>query len=120
MGCKKNIAGEEMKKNIFLTIMFFCFIALISACETLPPPTPEQIINNPLGTSSLKLGMAKEAVIAIWGQPNEVIEKGSDELGSMIEEWIYYAKYPAVPVDYNYLSKTQVLTFSGNSLTKCE
>lgn len=109
-----------MRKNIFLTIMFFFFITLMSACETLPVPTPKQIINNPLGTSSLKLGMSKEEVTAMWGRPNEVIEKGSDELGSIIEEWIYYAKYPVVPIDYNYLSKTQVLTFSGNSLTKWE
>lgn len=109
-----------MKNNMSLMMALFFFTTSLSACGTFPSPTPQQIIDNPLGTSPLKIGMSKEEVTAILGQPNEVIQKGSDELGSIIEEWIYYAQYPAIPVDHTYLSKTQILIFSGNNLTKWE
>lgn len=103
-----------MKKVFFLFLIFSVFFAF--GCETLPPPTPGKIISNPFGTTPLRVGMEKEEVVSLWGQPNEVLEKGQDELGTVKEDWIYYARYPAIPVDYNYLSKTKTLSFTGNNL----
>jgi hypothetical protein len=107
-----------MKKAIFLSLSLF--ILFVSGCETLPPPTPQQIITNPLGTTPLRRGMTKEEIVALWGQPNKIVKKGRDELGVPKEEWIYDARYPAVPVDYNYLSKTKKLFFEGNNLVNWE
>ncbi|MFH1856321.1 MAG: hypothetical protein ABH836_03700 [Candidatus Omnitrophota bacterium] len=108
-----------MKQSVFFIAAIFVFCT-ICGCETLPPPTPEKIITNPFGTTPLRMGMSKEEVINLWGQPNEVTEKGQDELGTVKEEWTYQARYPVIPVDYNYLSKDKVLIFSGNSLTDWE
>lgn len=104
-----------MKKFIFLFLILSVFF-MVSGCETLPPPTPYQIITNPFGTSPLKIGMTKEEVVVLWGEPNEVFKKGRDELGTPKEEWVYYARYPAIPVDHNYLSRTKKLIFAGNNL----
>lgn len=103
-------------KRIILSAALI-FIVFVSGCETLPTPTPKEILSNPIGTSPLRMGMPKEEVVVLWGQPNEVIHIGQDELGTAKEEWIYHARYPAIPIDYNYLSKTKHLIFQGDNLT---
>lgn len=104
-----------MKKIILSAVLIF--VVLAAGCETLPVPTTKELLSNPIGTSPLRRGMPKEEVTALWGQPNEVIRIGQDELGIAKEEWVYHARYPALPVDYNYLSETKHLIFQGDNLT---
>ncbi len=108
-----------MKKLIFLFLISAVFFSILG-CETLPPPTPKQIVTNPFGTSSLKIGMAKEEVISIMGEPDEIFKKGRDELGTSKEEWVYYPRWPVIPVNRQNLSRTNKLTFAGNNLVGWE
>jgi hypothetical protein len=65
--------------------------------------------------------MSKEEIVQIWGQPNAVnrLEKAS-AFSEAKEEWIYNARYPAVRVNANYLSKTRHLYFEGDTLIRWE
>ena len=49
-----------------------------------------------------------------------MISLGLDELGNPKEEWIYQARFPGVPVDYGYVSKTKHLFFEGENLIRWE
>ena len=106
----------KITKILSLSIAITILALLVLSCAEMKPPTPYQILKHPLGTTSLKKGMAKEEVVELWGQPNKVNALEKERWAEPKEEWIYYARYPAVPVDYNYLSKTKYLYFEGNIL----
>ncbi|MFA6609384.1 MAG: hypothetical protein WCT15_00850 [Candidatus Omnitrophota bacterium] len=93
-------------------------IAALAGCAGIEAPTPDDMIRQPLGKSSLKVGMSKQQVESLWGKPDEVrmVDDKEKWQGSR-EMWVYYAQYGVVPVDVDYLSKTKRLYFDGDNLT---
>ena len=103
--------------NIFIAI---CILISISGCAEVDVPTPMDIIKKPLGTDSVKVGMSKNRVKDLWGEPDETGYEEIEEADSIRsrEVWTYRGKISAIPVDAGYLSKTKYLYFDGNNLTK--
>ncbi|MFH1791816.1 MAG: hypothetical protein ABH885_07545 [Candidatus Omnitrophota bacterium] len=103
--------------KLIAVMLLFVFAA---GCSAIVLPNPETVINKPLGTESVKIGMTKDQVRSIWGDPDNVDTEGSDKDGDLREVWTYRARYASVPVDAGYLSKTKRLYFDGINLTKIE
>ncbi len=98
--------------SIFLTLL------MVAGCADITPPTPGYILKKPLGTESVKVGMTKDRVRDLWGDPDQVNEvTDKDMWGGEREEWVYFARYSRIPVDAGYLSKTKKLYFDGENLT---
>jgi len=108
-------------KNLLILLM--CLTASISliSCAEMSPPTPMDVLRNPLGTDALIKGMSKEEVTEYWGEPSSINRlEESTAFTDAKEEWIYNARYPAVHVNADYLAKTRHLFFEGNSLIRWE
>lgn len=104
-----------IKALIIISILLF-----IAGCAEIEPPTPDQVMKQPLGPDPLSVGMSKEEVISIWGRPDDVNEIGVSEGvgGTRQEEWIYYPTTTAIPIDKGYLSKARYLYFDGDNLMR--
>lgn len=101
--------------------LFFILLSIfIIGCAEIEPPGPEKILAPWSGVSPVQLGESKDSVRSKWGEPDEIRQLGADELGLIREEWVYFGRYPEVPIDYKYLSKTKRLIFTGESLTGYE
>jgi outer membrane protein assembly factor BamE (lipoprotein component of BamABCDE complex) len=100
-----------------------CFLiaVLLSGCSVIEPISPDNVMKNPFGAESVKVGMSKAQVESLWGKPDSVatVEDTQKWKGSR-EVWTYNARQRAVPVDADYLSKTKKLYFDGNNLTNIE
>ena len=94
---------------------------ILQGCSAITVPKPEEIIDHPLGTEAIKIGMTKQEVESQWGKPDTVrtVEDRKRWDGPR-EEWTYQAQYGAIPVDAGYLSKTKKLYFDGKNLTDIE
>ena len=83
------------------------------------PTTAGEVITHPLGTQApFQRGSSKSEVLAAWGNPDQVVPQGVDELGNRREEWVYRGRLPAVPIDYEYVSRTKHLFFEGDNLIR--
>jgi len=101
--------------NIFLLIIL---LVTAGGCADIAVPTPKDIIEKPIGTESIKIGMTKEKVIELWGEPDQInMVENETKWQGIREEWVYRARYSTIPVDAGYLSKTKKLYFDGNNLT---
>lgn len=88
-------------------------------CAELRPPTVHHALTHPWGTQApFQLGQSKQEVITEWGEPDEIVPLEGDETGLLREEWVYVGRYPDVPVDYKYLSRSKHLVFSGDYLVR--
>ena len=96
------------------------FIVVLAGCAEIRPPSPNEIMRQPLGESPLRLGMTKEKVKSLWGEPDIVRVLGADAQGMMKEEWIYRGRYPNLPINVDFLSETQSLLFDGDHLVRFE
>ena len=107
------------KKWLVLLLLSGIGLAIGGCAEIDPFETPAEVIRNPLGPESIRVGMTKEEVASKWGEPDLVNELPSrDASGSRGEEWVYKAKrYTPVPLDSGYLNKNKYLYFDGNNLT---
>lgn len=103
-------------KIVFMSLLISSISFFFVSCAEISPPTPMEIIKNPLGTGHLYKGMSKEEIVNLWGQPNIVNRIEQDAWSGIKEEWTYNARYPGIPVDYNYLSKSKYLYFEDNVL----
>ncbi|MCQ9208167.1 MAG: outer membrane protein assembly factor BamE [Omnitrophica bacterium] len=105
-----------MKRFLFIV----CSLLLVSlvSCAEIKPPSPGQILRQPLGESPLRVGMTKEKIKSLWGKPDVVRVLEPDAQGAIKEEWIYRGRYPNLPINVDYLSETQYLFFDGNHLVK--
>lgn len=107
------------KTDVTIVIIMAVLAAGLYGCAALTAPTTREIIDHPLGTESIKIGMTKQQVESIWGKPNDVrIVEDKDKWKGAREMWIYYAQYGAIPVDAGYLSQTKKLYFDGVNLTE--
>ncbi len=116
-----------MKKKRKFLKRFFAFLPLVTmmavrpGCAGITPPTPDDMIRQPLGKSSLQVGMTKSQVESLWGKPDDVrAAEDKAKWGGIREVWVYRAQYGAIPVDVDYLSKTERLYFDGDNLTNIE
>lgn len=79
--------------------------------------TPRQIMEKPLGTDSIRIGMSRNEVTSIWGKPDQINKlKTADAWQTPKEEWVYIGRYSKIPLDRSYLFKTKYLIFDGNNL----
>jgi hypothetical protein len=61
--------------------------------------------------------MTKAQVVEIYGEPDVKADTVSDKWGGMREEWVYRARYSALPVSAGYLSEDLYLYFDGENVT---
>ena len=104
-------------KSAFCPLFSVCCL-LVIGCAEVEVPTPKDVITHPLGQQQTMRGWTKEEVKTKWGEPDQVISLAPDEWGSSREEWIYQGRYPDVPIDYKYLSKTKHFYFIGDVLVE--
>ncbi|MBN2097375.1 MAG: hypothetical protein JW714_02720 [Candidatus Omnitrophica bacterium] len=110
--------------NKLQIITMFLFSTFLLGCAEIQPPTPEQVMRQPLGESPLRIGMTKEKVQSIWGEPDLVRIADTAAQGRVVaqgtvkEEWIYRGRYPNLPINVDYLSETQHLFFDGSHLVR--
>lgn len=89
----------------------------MSGCSEFQAPTAKEVLTHPLGTGApFVRGTTKAEVLDDWGPPDHVIPQGVDELGNVREEWIYHGRVQALPIDYEYVSRTKRLFFEGENL----
>ncbi|MFH1594742.1 MAG: hypothetical protein ABID09_08625 [Candidatus Omnitrophota bacterium] len=101
-------------RYLMVPLLFF----LLTGCADIAPPSPQDIIRRPLGTSSVKIGMTKSQVRNIWGEPAQInVVTDKERWGAERVEWVYVGRYGSIPVDAGYLSKTKKLYFDGDNLT---
>jgi len=92
---------------------------VLYGCSAITVPTTREVVDHPLGTEAIKIGMTKQQVENLWGKPNDMkIVEDKEKWQGPREVWIYYAQYGAIPVDAGYLSKTKKLYFDGDNLTE--
>jgi hypothetical protein len=92
-------------------------LASFIGCADMPVPSPDYIMERPIGTSSVKVGMTKDKVKEVWGEPYQInFVEDKEKWGGAREEWVYKA-YSDLPVNAGYLSKTKRLYFDGDNLT---
>ena len=98
-----------------LTLLILCFS--LFGCSDFRTPSLHQTLTSPWSTKPpLSIGMSKEKIKAEWGDPDIINALPADKWGTDKEEWIYWGRYPNVPIDYMYLSKTKHLIFEGSTL----
>lgn len=104
--------------DVMKTVAAVVFSSIICGCAAITIPTTKDVIEHPLGTESIKIGMTKQQVEDIWGKPNDIqIVEDTEKWKGEREMWVYYAQYGAIPVDAGYLSRTKRLYFDGENLT---
>ena len=107
--------GCPIRNEIWLFLLLL--IVLFSGCADFQAPTAKEALSQPFGTGGpFTRGSTKAQILEAWGPPHQVIPRGVDELGTAREEWIYKGAIPALPIDYEYVSRTKHLFFEGNTL----
>ena len=112
------LKSQKAHKPLLLYTIYYILSTILIGCTEIRPPSPSEIIRQPLGESPLRIGMTKEKVKSLWGDPDIIKVLGSDIQGMVREEWIYRGRYPNLPVNVDYLSETQHLFFDGNHLVR--
>ena len=104
-----------------MALLLIALPLVFSGCSDIETPTAKEALTHPLGTQPpFQRGTSKKEVLAYWGEPDQVVVHGVDELGLPKEEWIYTARLPGVPIDVRYVSKTKHLFFEGENLVRWE
>ncbi|MFA5165189.1 MAG: hypothetical protein WC481_06470 [Candidatus Omnitrophota bacterium] len=107
-----------LKLIAFWTLSSLAAAAALSGCAGIEPPSVEQIVKHPFGTSMLRAGLTKDQVIAQWGEPDLKEFDDTGKWGNSKERWTYYGRYNDLPVDEGYLTNTQYLYFDGKYLVR--
>lgn len=103
-----------------IVVILMVIVFSLTGCALFHSIKPgETIINNPLGTDSIKIGMTREEVKSKIGDPDAIVYKDVTKgvLNAQIEEWTYRSHYSDVPLKADYFGKTLILTFDGDNLT---
>lgn len=105
--------------KIKISLIIVSLALFLTGCAIMHPFKPEQVLTSPLGTDSLKIGMTKEQVKELFGEPDAInpIGRSQDMLSTAREEWVYRGQYTDSPIKADYFGKTLILTFDGNNLT---
>lgn len=100
-------------------LMAVCLVSMgFAGCSGIEPPSPDKLLTHPLGTSPLHMGMTKDEVKGMWGDP-DLVENviGSDDRLTTKEHWVYYGRVRNLPINYGHLSKTVHIYFDGHNIT---
>ena len=101
------------------TLLILCVItvSIMTGCAEITPPSPQEVLESPFGKGPLRIGMTKEEVRSLWGEPDSIEQTGADQWGTPKEVWLYIARFPGViPIDVGYASKNKYLEFDGANL----
>lgn len=99
-------------------ILMIIGIMILSGCADVKKPTAGYALTHPLSTKTMVVsGTSKEEVIEKWGEPNEIIAAGVDDMGIKKEEWIYEAWFPGMPLDHRHFSRRKKIYFTGDYAT---
>lgn len=103
--------------TIILIFLFIVPIYIAGCAEINLFQTPTEVLKHPLGTDPVRVGMTKDEIISIWGEPDQINQlEPTDEWKTPREEWAYLGRYSKIPIDKSYLFKTKYLIFDGNNL----
>lgn len=110
--------GARMKRSLFYAVSLIGFLWIIG-CAGIEPPSPDKILKHPLGSGPIEIGMTKEEIKGLWGEPDLIRNIGESKDAGLTqkEEWLYYGRVQNLPVNYGYLSKALHLYFDGKNLT---
>ena len=104
-------------KNIIFLMVVVVALGVLYGCADIDTPSPGQILQNPLGPGSVKIGMTKNEVQSIYGDPSGKETVTSSEWAGEREEWFYNAKYTSLPMNAGFLAKNLYIYFDGNNVT---
>lgn len=94
---------------------------LMTGCAGIELPTGADMKDQPLGKSTLKVGMTRDQVESLWGKPDEKrMVENKEKWGGRRELWVYRGRLGSIPVDVDYLSRTKKLYFDDEYLTTIE
>ncbi|MBU4342882.1 MAG: hypothetical protein KKG21_02615 [Candidatus Omnitrophica bacterium] len=104
------------------TVLFVLLALLVlSGCADVKTPTAQYALTHPLSTKTMVVsGTSKGEVLEKWGEPNEIIHMGEDDMGIEKEAWIYDAWFPRAPLDYRHFSRKKKIYFAGDYVTGYE
>lgn len=106
-----------MKIGLFVVLA----VILIYGCADVKTPTAQYALTHPLSTKSMVVpGTSKAEVIEKWGEPDDVMEIGYDDMGIKKEAWVYEAWFPNAPLDYRHFSRRKKIYFTGDYATGYE
>ncbi len=102
----------------FITSLLFLQGCADNIAGINPLDVPAQVIQHPLGTNLVKVGMHKNEVVSIWSEPDQINRLESiDQWQTPREEWVYIAQYSKIiPIDKEYIARNKYLVFDGSTL----
>ncbi len=65
----------------------------LSGCAGMATPSSNDALESPFGKGPLRLGMTKDEVRALWGEPGSIEAGEPDRWGSVRETWIYESQH---------------------------
>ncbi len=105
--------------GVLFAFLFLAAGLAVCGCSEIQAPNAYEAMTHPFGSGvPFSRGSTQQEVRAVWGEPDQILPLGRDELGNLREEWIYTGRYPGMPVDYGYVSKSQRLYFEGMNLVR--
>ena len=108
-----------MAVKIVLIVIFS--ISVLSGCADIKAPTAQYALTHPLSTKTMVTsGTSKDEVLEKWGEPDEVIDAGFDDMGIKKEVWVYNAWFPDIPLDHRHFSRSKKVYFTGDYVTGYE
>jgi len=110
------------KKGFMVLIAVFILGIFACGCSMLESiPSPGDVMQYPLGKTTLRIGMTKQEVESKWGKPDSISTVEDKKRWPQPREmWVYQPQTSSIPIDADYLSKTRKLYFDGNYLTDQE
>ena len=103
----------------YQTILFFLLVLVVcfSGCAEIEVPGTKSVLAEPLGEPTVKIGMTKNKVLDLYGDPDMKRQVTSAEWENSREEWLYRGRYPSLPVGAGYLTNDLYLYFDGDNVT---
>ncbi|NQV04755.1 MAG: hypothetical protein HQ532_04570 [Candidatus Omnitrophica bacterium] len=104
----------------FVLIAIFSILVL-SGCADVKTPTAQYALTHPLSTKTMVVsGTPKGEVLEKWGEPDEIIDAGFDDMSIKKEVWVYNAWFPEIPLDHRHFSRSKKIYFTGDYVTGYE
>ncbi|MFH1798175.1 MAG: hypothetical protein ABH844_02355, partial [Candidatus Omnitrophota bacterium] len=90
---------------------------ILAGCADVEIPSAKELLKDPLGEGSIKIGMTKDKVVSVYGGADVERIVVSEEWGGVRDEWLYKGRCSAFPVNAGYFSEDLYLYFDGENLT---
>ncbi len=103
--------------NIYRLLCLALSCLFLAGCADVEIPKTRQLLKQPLGEGSLKVGMNRDRVVSVYGEPDMKGTVISDKWAHPREEWIYRARISGLPVGAGHLAEDLYLYFDDENLT---